>query len=174
MTDPEYYVYFLIDPRDGEVFYIGKGKGNRKSQHVIKTRNGSEPNSVKARRIREILSDGCAVIEHVHASSLTEPEAFRVERELIRLHKADGGLTNIVGGVISQAESDKARAQNILDTLKPFDQWIATAGNATITSVEKVFGSTRSFYDWYKAAAEKFVRNPPQRYLISKSPPCQP
>lgn len=25
-----YYVYALIDPRDGEVFYIGKGTGNRR------------------------------------------------------------------------------------------------------------------------------------------------
>ena len=24
-----YYVYRLIDPRNGETFYVGKGKGNR-------------------------------------------------------------------------------------------------------------------------------------------------
>ena len=30
----ENYVYRLIDPRNGETFYVGKGKGNRVFDHV--------------------------------------------------------------------------------------------------------------------------------------------
>lgn len=30
-----YYVYRLIDPRNGQTFYIGKGKGNRKSSNNL-------------------------------------------------------------------------------------------------------------------------------------------
>jgi hypothetical protein len=29
-----YYVYRLIDPRNGQTFYVGKGKGNRLFHHV--------------------------------------------------------------------------------------------------------------------------------------------
>ena len=28
------YVYRLIDPRNGQTFYVGKGKGNRVFQHM--------------------------------------------------------------------------------------------------------------------------------------------
>lgn len=34
-----YYVYRLIDPRNGQTFYVGKGRGNRIFQHV-KCANG--------------------------------------------------------------------------------------------------------------------------------------
>ena len=30
----QYYVYRLIDPRNGQTFYVGKGKGNRLYAHV--------------------------------------------------------------------------------------------------------------------------------------------
>ena len=29
----QFYVYVLIDPRDNEVFYVGKGQGERAFQH---------------------------------------------------------------------------------------------------------------------------------------------
>ena len=30
----KYYVYRLIDPRNGDTFYVGKGKGNRVFAHA--------------------------------------------------------------------------------------------------------------------------------------------
>ena len=30
----KYYVYRLIDPRNGQTFYVGKGKGNRVFMHA--------------------------------------------------------------------------------------------------------------------------------------------
>ena len=49
----KYYVYLYTDPRTGEIFYVGKGKGNRTFSH-LKDLADSE----KSQRIREIQSEG--------------------------------------------------------------------------------------------------------------------
>ena len=33
----KYYVYLLSDPKTGEIFYIGKGQGNRVFSHLKDT-----------------------------------------------------------------------------------------------------------------------------------------
>jgi hypothetical protein len=59
----KYYVYRLIDPRNGETFYVGKGKGNRVFMHV-KDELGSNADvlSEKLQRIREIRAGGFEVL----------------------------------------------------------------------------------------------------------------
>lgn len=53
----QYYVYRLIDPRNGETFYIGKGKGKGKGNRVFAHVQGSVEDdavSEKLERIRAI------------------------------------------------------------------------------------------------------------------------
>lgn len=100
-----YYVYRLIDPRNGQTFYVGKGKGNRVFQHVecaIDYYDGvnkkeidevNDPN--KLRIIQEIRECGLKVIHIIQRWNLTEKEAFEVESALI---DAFPGLANIQSG----------------------------------------------------------------------------
>jgi hypothetical protein len=90
------YVYRLIDPRNGETFYVGKGKGNRVFSH-IRNEQGLEGDQIdsKLKRIREIRLAGFEVAHVIHRHGMDERAAIEVEAALIDAYP---GLTNIVGG----------------------------------------------------------------------------
>lgn len=98
----EYYVYLLIDPRDGKIFYVGKGKGNRVFNHAfcaIEFEDGSE----KLEIIRAIQSEGKYVQYYIVRHGLTEKEAFLVESVFIDFlsyekFKSIACISNIAAG----------------------------------------------------------------------------
>ena len=90
------YVYRLIDARNGETFYVGRGKGNRLYAHVNdELHNESDAFSDKIRRIREIRLAGFEVAHVVHRHGMNNKEAEEVEAALIDAYP---GLSNIPGG----------------------------------------------------------------------------
>ncbi len=97
-----YYVYRLIDPRNGQTFYVGKGCGNRVFQHVkcaVKyydgAENSSEDDPNKFKVIQSIRQEGMEVIHVIQRWGLTEQEALHVEAALIDCYQ---GLTNLQRG----------------------------------------------------------------------------
>jgi len=91
------YVYRLIDPRNGDTFYVGKGQGNRVFSHMrgeLILEGDDLDNKVK--RIREIRLAGLEVNHVIHRHGMDNKTAFEVESALI---DAFPGLTNITGGV---------------------------------------------------------------------------
>jgi len=88
------YVYRLIDPRNGETFYVGKGQDNRVFAHIREQVEEDDPNN-KLKRIRDIHLAGFDVAHVIHRHGMDEKTALEVEAALIDAYP---GLTNIAGG----------------------------------------------------------------------------
>jgi hypothetical protein len=90
------YVYRLIDPRNGETFYVGKGQGDRVFAHIrLEQKLGGDEVDNKVKRIREIHLAGFQVAHVIHRHGMDDDTAFEVEAALIDAYP---GLTNVAGG----------------------------------------------------------------------------
>ena len=108
----QYYIYRLIDPRNGDTFYVGKGKGNRLFDHLkaanaqdiaeIQKNDGREFEasedeiSLKIKRLQEIRAACLEVIHVIHRHGISdEKAAYEVEAALIDAYP---GLSNLCAG----------------------------------------------------------------------------
>lgn len=95
----ENYVYRLIDPRDFQTFYVGRGVGNRVFQHakaeLKKFEKDEDELTTKLKQIRDIRLSGKEVLCVIHRHGLTKDQAKEVESALIDCYP---GLTNLVSG----------------------------------------------------------------------------
>ena len=91
------YVYRLIDPRNGETFYVGRGRGERVFQHASGSLGDSDESAAdpKLERIREIRGSGMDVAHIIHRHDMSELSAKEVEAALIDAYP---GLVNRVAG----------------------------------------------------------------------------
>jgi hypothetical protein len=106
----KYYVYALIDPRDGSTFYVGKGKGNRIDAHELEASKGKP--GEKCDRIRNIISDGCCVEKTILRRFALEQDAYDYERDFIDQIGLEN-LTNIIpGGGSVRGKSLRARSSS--------------------------------------------------------------
>ena len=94
----KHYVYRLIDPRNGERFYVGKGQGNRIFAHVngLVADEDNEVSDPKLQRVKEIQASGLEVGHVIHRHGMeSDRTAKEVEAALIEAYP---GLTNKVRG----------------------------------------------------------------------------
>jgi uncharacterized protein len=94
--DDSFYVYALKEPRTDPArpFYIGKGTGTRSHDHLVRP-----DDSRKGKRILEIRGVGREVLVSRLVDDLTEPQAMKLEAELIAAFGTEdtgGILTNTV------------------------------------------------------------------------------
>jgi uncharacterized protein len=100
MNDGEdHYVYCYIDPRNLEIFYYGKGTGDRSKAHINEAQGKFEKGSTLRKmtaRIKDILDAGTEPDIKVIATRLTQDQAFLVEAALI--WKSNTQLVNAISG----------------------------------------------------------------------------
>ncbi len=91
------YVYRLIDPRNGETFYVGKGKEQRVFDHARGVVGDPDQYSAdpKVERIHEIRALGMDVQHIIHRHGMSDTSAREVEAALIDAYP---GLFNRVSG----------------------------------------------------------------------------
>lgn len=92
------YVYYLVDPSTGKIFYVGKGTDNRVFSHAkgeLKNSKNEDEADLKISLIRKIRIMGLEPIPIIHRHAMTSDEAELVEASLIDFIP---GLSNLVSG----------------------------------------------------------------------------
>jgi hypothetical protein len=153
----KYYVYRLIDPRNGETFYIGKGIGNRLFAHVQgEAEVESDELTDKLLRIRKIRNDGFEVAHVVHRHGMSEDQAFEVEAALIDAYPE---TTNQVSGKNS-GERGLMHAKQIIEkyeasTAEFQHHVLLITINRSITERDDIYASVRHAWKIDPKKAEK-------------------
>lgn len=122
-----YYVYVLLNPLDkNKPFYVGKGMGQRVSQHFIdverklrKESNEEQFENIaneKLKIINEIRKSNKRPLELIIGRFETEDEAFAVESVLIHFVFGYENLTNIAGGHGRKLIRTKTDFESVLST----------------------------------------------------------
>ena len=133
------YVYRLIDPRNGETFYVGKGRGDRVFDHANDRLTDDEPDS-KTLRIREIQLAGHEVAHVIHRHGMDDATALEVEAAVI---DAYAGLTNSAEGL----DSSSRGSMHADDAVREYSAELAVfKQDAILINVNRT-ATERSLYD---------------------------
>lgn len=94
-----YYVYFLKNPNDRNIFYIGKGNANRVYTH-LNLEDIQDAITDKVAIIKEIINSGKIPEAFIIRHGLNEETAFEIESTLIDFVGINN-ITNVQRGRMS-------------------------------------------------------------------------
>jgi len=145
------YVYILKDPRNGNIFYVGKGKGNRIFQHALcALGEETEIQNYKYNLIREIYDSGNKVEHYILRHGIDDNLAFEIESSVIDLL----GLENLTNSVRGHNTWDRG-LKTVDEVVQHYDAKAVTFDEPCIIininrlytrgiSAEKLYDSTRA------------------------------
>lgn len=133
-ADSMYYVYVLIDPRNDQPFYVGKGKGDRVLQHYYNWSSDKMVNPHKFKKIQKLKKLGYGpkyeiVFENSDVNLVYEEERKLIEKWGRSRYDKGGILTNISPGGIGPNE-ERGVAIDQYNLYGEFIQTFSSAKNA--------------------------------------------
>jgi hypothetical protein len=145
------YVYVYIDPRNGQAFYVGKGKGNRLFSHL-----DDQTESEKVRRIAELRAAGVEPQIDVLRYGLSDTDAALVEAAAIDLIGRPP-QTNVVAGHHTQSFG-RITSQEVIAmlTAKP----VVVREPAILITINQLYRSGMSPQELYEATRGFWVVGP--------------
>lgn len=166
------YVYALVDPRDRQVFYIGKGKDNRVFAHVeeaIKSKNVEKRANEKEKivRIKEIDKSGNKVRHYILRSGLSNEVAEELEATLIDLLKIENlGFKRLITNINRGIDHEERGAKSVEEVEEYFAPAIKFESKDKILclNIAQSFGNTKTVYD---AAKEAWGLNEARRKKVT-------
>jgi hypothetical protein len=145
--DARWYVYALSDPRDGAVFYVGKGCRDRMHQHEREAAKPETRYSKKIDRIRAIVAEGCEVQKQMLAKFWDEQAAYDHETDLID-EIGLANLTNVLPG--GQKAWDRRRQERA--TRRRKEKPVAPMHEQLSNGADELISR---FAEWFKAGGHK-------------------
>lgn len=157
------YIYFLIDPRDDSIFYIGKGTGNRVFEHMeeYNRRHGhAARSSLKLNTIEEIVGSGHKIKYIIHRHNIPDHSVYEVEAALI---DAFPQLTNLQRGHGSDERGPMTHDEIIIKYGLPEINWQPEEKLLLINinnlkqpaSINEIYEQVRLFWPINQSRAEK-------------------
>lgn len=146
----KWYVYTLVDPRDGQVFYVGKGCKGRIHQHE---KDAARPDAVcskKINKIKELWASDCEVGKGFYAFFWDEQAAYDCETDLIEEIGLDR-LTNLLPGgqkAWERRRQERATRRPKQKDSEPLHVWLGKDDSRTQTLWVRMA-------DWVKAGMHK-------------------
>lgn len=143
-----WYVYRLVDPRNGETFYVGKGKKNRVFDHVDGSLKNDTDDNLKFQRIKDIHASGLEVVHLIHRHSIeTEELAYQIEAAVMDCYP---GLLNAVSG----HDAGDYGCRNVKQVIDEYtEEEFLALEKLILISVNKSFEDEgRNLYDAVRAA----------------------
>lgn len=155
-----YYVYCLIDPRSNEVFYIGKGCGNRVFAHMNLALETSFETD-KLDQIRQINKEGLDPIHYIIRHGLEPNHALEIESTLIDYSRLCEGFNFKLKNLVKGHHSFDRGLKTATDIVQFYDaKTINIEEQALIIIVNKLY--------WYGMPPEELYRIVHEKWRLSR------